>query len=221
MRAGSRIRKLLLLLLTLVVFDLLSGVAPASAELPPVPQNLVALDSIPGEQLLFNAEEGLFPPQCAVRNPGKSGFIRTCFACNGPQCASHPSARVSEAETVHRIRSIKHCGEEFGEHSMSEQDDIAGLVRAVRARVPMDAAQMLVKETPERIGAVLAELPQILVDRIKAYLPPELQLQASESLAEVKENTVGEMMDPALAVLPQTTTVQEAISLLSRDSAPK
>jgi magnesium transporter len=44
---------------------------------------------------------------------------------------------------------------------MSKQDDIAGLVRAVRARVPMDAAQMLVKETPERIGAVLAELPQI------------------------------------------------------------
>ena len=28
---------------------------------------------------------------------------------------------------------------------MSEQDDIAGLVRAVRARVPMDAAQMLAK----------------------------------------------------------------------------
>ena len=73
---------------------------------------------------------------------------------------------------------------------MSEQDDIAGLVRAVRGRVPMDAAQMLVKETPERIGAVLAELPQILVDRIKAYLPPELQLQASESLAQVIENTV-------------------------------
>ena len=87
---------------------------------------------------------------------------------------------------------------------MSKQDDIAGLVRAVRARVPMDAAQMLVKETPERIRAVLAELPQILVDRIKAYLPPELQLQASESLAEVMENTVGEMMDPAPAVLPQT-----------------
>ena len=104
---------------------------------------------------------------------------------------------------------------------MSEQDDIAGLVRAVRARVPMDAAQMLVKETPERIGAVLAELPQILVDRIKAYLPPELQLQASESLAEVKENTVGEMMDPALAVLPQTTTVQEAIAFLRNHETPQ
>ena len=104
---------------------------------------------------------------------------------------------------------------------MSEQDDIAGLVRAVRARVPMDAAQMLVKETPERIRAVFAELPQILVDRIKAYLPPGLQLQALEPVAEVIENTVGEMMDPALAVLPQTTTVQEAIAFLRNHITPQ
>ena len=46
---------------------------------------------------------------------------------------------------------------------MSEQDDIADLVRAVRARVPMDAAQMLVKETPERMGMVFAEPPQLQV----------------------------------------------------------
>ena len=104
---------------------------------------------------------------------------------------------------------------------MSEQDDIADLVRAVRARVPMDAAQMLVKETPERIEAVLAELPQILVDRIKAYLPAELRLQASESLAEVIENTVGEMTDPALAVLTQTTTVQQAIAFLRNHETPQ
>ena len=97
---------------------------------------------------------------------------------------------------------------------MSKQDDIGALVRAIRARVPMDAAQMLVKEPPERIGMVFAELPEILVDRIKAYLPPELQLQASESLAELMENTVGELMDPASSVLPQTTTVQEAIAFL-------
>jgi magnesium transporter len=103
---------------------------------------------------------------------------------------------------------------------MSEQDDIAGLVRAVRARVPMDAAQMLAKETPERIAAVLAELPQVFVDRIKAYLPPELQMKASASLAEVIENTVGEMMDPALAVLPQTTTVKEAIAFLRNHKTP-
>jgi len=104
---------------------------------------------------------------------------------------------------------------------MSEQHDIAELVRAVHGRVPMDAAQMLVRETPERIGAVLAELPQIVADRIKAYLPPELRLKASESLAEVIENTVGEVMDPALAVLPQTTTVQEAIAFLRNHETPQ
>src|SRR5215831_16984729 len=104
--------------------------------------------------------------------------MRNRFACNGPQCASHRSARVSKAETIQHIRSTLRRG--FRRALMSEQEDIADLVRAVRARVPMDAAQMLVKQTPERIGAVLAELPQILVDRIKAYLPPELQLQASE-----------------------------------------
>src|SRR5262245_20406505 len=97
---------------------------------------------------------------------------------------------------------------------MSKPDDIASLVRAVRARVPMDAAQLLAKETPERIAAALAELPHALVERIKAYLPPELLLQASAALTEVIENTVGEMMDPALAVLPQNTTVEEAISYL-------
>jgi magnesium transporter len=104
---------------------------------------------------------------------------------------------------------------------MSEQNDITGLVRAVRARVPMDAAQLLAKETPERIGAVLAELPQRLVHRIKAYLPAELRSQASESLAEVIEDTVGEMMEPALAVLRQTTTVQKAISFLRNHETPQ
>ena len=52
---------------------------------------------------------------------------------------------------------------------MSERRDIAGLVRAVRARVPMDAAQMLSRETPDRIGAVLAELPETLAEHIKAF----------------------------------------------------
>ena len=104
---------------------------------------------------------------------------------------------------------------------MSEQHDIAGLVRAVRARVPMDAAHMLARETPERIGEVLAELPQILAGHIKAYLPPELRMQASELMTEAIANTVGEIMDPALAVLPQTTTVEEAIAFLRNHDTPR
>ena len=103
---------------------------------------------------------------------------------------------------------------------MNKPDEIASLVRAVRARVPMDAAQMLANEPPERIAAVLAELPHALVERIKAYLPAELQSQTTAALTEVIENTVGEMMDPALAVLPQTTTVEEAIAYLRNHETP-
>jgi magnesium transporter len=103
---------------------------------------------------------------------------------------------------------------------MNEHDDIASLVRAVRARVPMDAAQMLARETPERIAEVLAELPPVLVERIKAYLPAQLQSQATAALTEASENTVGEIMDPALAVLPRTTTVEQAIAYLRNHETP-
>src|SRR6186713_2225052 len=104
---------------------------------------------------------------------------------------------------------------------MDEQNSIAGLVRAVRSRLPMDAAQLLARETPERIAAVFAELPQIWAGHIKAYLPPELRSQVSESYADVIEHTVGEMMEPALAVLQLTTTVQEAIAFLRNHEASR
>lgn len=97
---------------------------------------------------------------------------------------------------------------------MNEQGDVAGLVRAVRARVPMDAAQMLGRETPERVTAVFNELPVTLVERIKSYMPAEFQALGPACPAGAAENTVGELMEPALAVLPQTVTVEEAIAFL-------
>lgn len=103
---------------------------------------------------------------------------------------------------------------------MSEQD-IEGLVRAVRARVAMDAAEILAKEPPERIAEVLAELPQVLAGHIKAYLPPDVRSQVSESYSDVVENTVVEMMEPALGVLPQSMTVEEAIAFLRSHDAPR
>lgn len=103
---------------------------------------------------------------------------------------------------------------------MSEQE-IAGLVRAVRARVPMDAAQMLARETPERIAEVFAELPQILAGHIKAYLPPEVRSKVSQSYADVIEHTVGEIMEPALAVLPESVSVVEAIAFLRNHETPR
>ncbi|MEW9808013.1 magnesium transporter [Mesorhizobium marinum] len=105
--------------------------------------------------------------------------------------------------------------------SGQHDEDLAALVRALRARVPMDAADMLAKESPERIAEVLAELPLVLANHIKAYLPPELRSQASEALSDIVENTVGEIMEPALAVLPQTMTVVEAIAYLRNHETPR
>jgi len=104
---------------------------------------------------------------------------------------------------------------------MSEDDEIAGLVRAVRARVPLDGAHMLAKETPERIAAVFAELPQVFVDHIRAYLPADLREKVQGPLGNIEENTVREMMEPALAVLPQTTTAQQAIDFLRGHESPR
>lgn len=104
---------------------------------------------------------------------------------------------------------------------MSEDDEIARLVRAIRARVPLDGAHMLSKETPERIAAVFAELPQVFVDHIRAYLPADLQAKVQGPLGGIEENTVAEMMEPALAVLPQTTTAEQAIDFLRRHESPR
>jgi len=103
----------------------------------------------------------------------------------------------------------------------SDQADLARLVRAVRARVPLDAAQLLSRETPERVGEVLADLPQDLADRIQAHLPPELRRQAAEEMAEEVEGTVHEMMEPALALLPAATTVSDAIAFMRAHPTPQ
>lgn len=104
---------------------------------------------------------------------------------------------------------------------MSDQAALARLTRAVRARVPVDAAQLLSKESPERVADVLSELPQGFADRIQAHLPPELRRQAAEELADVVEGTVREMMEPALALLDQSTTVQQAVDFLRSHPTPQ
>jgi magnesium transporter len=104
---------------------------------------------------------------------------------------------------------------------MTEEAEVARLIRAVRSRVPLDAAALLSRETPERIALVLAELPQPLADRIQAHLPAELRHQSQEELAEVIEGTVREIMEPALAVVPTTMTVQQAVDFLRSHESPQ
>ena len=104
---------------------------------------------------------------------------------------------------------------------MTEEAEVARLIRAVRSRVPLDGAALLSRESPERIALVLADLPQPLSDRIQAHLPAELRQQSQEELAEVIEGTVREIMEPAQAVVPTTMTVQQAIEFLRAHETPQ
>ncbi|MGQ0698298.1 MAG: magnesium transporter [Panacagrimonas sp.] len=108
---------------------------------------------------------------------------------------------------------------------MSDAADLARTIRAVRARVPLDAAQLLSRETPERVAWVLAHLPTEFADRVRAYLPEELRLHLAEDAAEQNVEPAGggvrDMMEPALAVLPATATVQDAIDFLRAHPAPR
>jgi magnesium transporter len=104
---------------------------------------------------------------------------------------------------------------------MGEPDNVANLVKAVRARVPLDAAQMLSREPPERIAAVFSQLPQGFTDHICTYLPADLQEQLANSGNQADADTVGEIMEPALGVVPETMTVEETIEFLRTHETPR
>lgn len=99
---------------------------------------------------------------------------------------------------------------------MEEMPRLKDLARAVSARVPVDAAQMLERETPEVVAAVLQELPQRLARNIAEHLPRHLQ--PLDPLAITTElqipGTVADLMEPVYGRLPETTTVQEAVEFL-------
>lgn len=94
-------------------------------------------------------------------------------------------------------------------------DRTAELVRAVRKRVPLDAAEMLAQEAPETIEAVLRELPQALALRIAIELPASLRPQGDEGDSKLPvPGQVSELTDPERGVVKSGTTVQQAIDLL-------
>ena len=103
---------------------------------------------------------------------------------------------------------------------MEESQRIRELVRAVSARVPLDGAVLLARESVHTVAAVLDALPPQLAGDIVAHLPSEL-CQKAELKAETAPRlpgTVAELMEPALGQLPEQVTVQDAIEYL-RNSA--
>lgn len=94
-------------------------------------------------------------------------------------------------------------------------DGTAELIRAARTRVPLDAAELLAQEPPERIEAVLRALPPDLALRIAFELPQHLRPQGDEGDSKLPvAGEVSELTEPARGVLRSGATVQEAIDFL-------
>ncbi len=88
------------------------------------------------------------------------------------------------------------------------------LLREMRARVPADAAELLEKESPERIESALAQLPQQFARRVAAHLPDHLRPQRFAKGDEPAPDTVGELMEAPRGVMSPQTTVAKAIEFL-------
>src|SRR5947208_600217 len=100
---------------------------------------------------------------------------------------------------------------------MAEATDLSAiddLVRAVRSRVPVDAAELLAQESPEVIETVLRALPSDLARRIMLELPAGLRPTGGDETVLQAPNAVRELMEKARGVVESGTTVQQAIDYL-------
>jgi magnesium transporter len=138
--------------------------------------------------------------------PVKPGLIK---ALAGPG-ASPVAELLTYAAAKARIGSAASMSPE-----KNSGDGTAELIRAVRKRVPLDAAELLASETPERIEAVLRALPPALALRIAIELPPHLRPQGDEGDSKLPvPGQVSELTDPERGVVKSGTTVQQAIDFL-------
>lgn len=94
---------------------------------------------------------------------------------------------------------------------------INALVRELRQRVPLDAAEMLAQQAPAVIEQALRQLPADFAARIAAQLPGTL---APESPDVKLPGQVAELMEPPRGVLHPDTTVSEASNFLRHAENP-
>ena len=115
--------------------------------------------------------------------------------------------------TTDSLALIRFC---LLESLVEDTERIDDLVRDVTGRVPMDAARLLERESPETIVAVLDRLPKRLRREVLEQLPEELRpVDPMTITAELTiPGTVADLMEPVYGRLPESTTVAEAIDFL-------
>jgi magnesium transporter len=93
---------------------------------------------------------------------------------------------------------------------MDDAADVDDLVRAVRARVPVDAAALLAKHSPEERRRVLAALPPDFAVRVAALLPDAIEGDTDAMVPGLTR----ELIEPVRGALAPDTTAGEAIEWL-------
>lgn len=98
----------------------------------------------------------------------------------------------------------------------------AALLRALRPRVPIDAAELLALETPERIARILRELPRPFAVRIATHLPESLRPAELASAAEdARPGLIADIMETTPGVLPAGMTVKATIEWLRKSETAR
>lgn len=100
--------------------------------------------------------------------------------------------------------------------ALSAQDQ--ELLRALRTRVPVDAAPLLEGETPERVAELLRHLPRDFAVQVAAHLQEELRPHdLADDADKTVTGTVADLAELTSGALLGSTTVQQAIEWMRGD----
>lgn len=100
--------------------------------------------------------------------------------------------------------------------ALSAQDQ--ELLRALRTRVPIDAAPLLEGDTPERVAELLRHLPRDFAVQVAAHLQEELRPHdLADDADKTITGTVADLAELTSGALRGSTTVQQAIEWMRSD----
>lgn len=103
---------------------------------------------------------------------------------------------------------------------MPQSLGISGRVEEVRGKAPLEAAEILARLPPEEIQFILSRMPRDQALAVASHLAESAAPEDAATKAVISgvEETIGELMTPAPAILPATFTVAEALAFLVKSS---
>lgn len=90
-------------------------------------------------------------------------------------------------------------------------NDLDALLRELQSRVPVDAAELLARQSPAMIERALQALPEAFATRVNAHL---LDSTLTGVLPHAEPRVVADLMEPARAVFTADDRVEQAIEFL-------